>query len=261
MKTILEHYNLLIAMTILTSIAIFLKCICAILYQMLSKEVDQITNTKNKWLRSMITKFESCYQLKMPIQNTSSFIELYLERYRFAGLSLRTLENFDIFCAFILCGTALLSVMGGIYYSLPTNWILIQGITLIIFLFFLGMGEVLFQTRHKRLLLHLQLDNYFSNTLHPKYIQQYLHPEERKAYEQEYFLPEEPEKTKQETPAISIPEENNASVLSADMQELIDSLLEESKLTEEIQKKHQELTTAATNEKYRLVEEIMKEYM
>ena len=43
LKNILEHYNLLIAMTVLTSLAILLKCICAISYQMLSKEAEQMS--------------------------------------------------------------------------------------------------------------------------------------------------------------------------------------------------------------------------
>ena len=42
------------------------------------------------------------------------------------------------------------------------------------------------------------------------------------------------------------------------MQELIDSLLEESKINKELDKKKDKLKAAVTNEKYRLVEEIMK---
>lgn len=45
------------------------------------------------------------------------------------------------------------------------------------------------------------------------------------------------------------------------MQELIDSLLEESKINKELDKKKDKLKAAVTNEKYRLVEEIMKEYL
>ena len=45
------------------------------------------------------------------------------------------------------------------------------------------------------------------------------------------------------------------------MQELIDSLLEESKVTKELEQQKDKLMTAATTEKFRLVEEIMKEYL
>lgn len=266
MKTILEHYNLLIAMTILTSMTILLKCVCAITYQMLSKEVEQMNHTQNPWLKSMLTKFESCYKLKLPMQNPASFVKFHLERYRLAGISIKTLEGFDMFTGFITTGCALLTIMGGVYYNLPIDWIVIQSITLVLFLFFLGISELLFQTRRKRNYLQIQLENLFSNTLHPKFISQYIYPEQRHAYEQEYFSREEQEQ-KEALPHLATTEEPQEKKdtpihsVAPDMQELIDSLLEESKLTEELEQKKQELTTAAAQEKLHLVEEIMREYI
>lgn len=267
MKTILEHYHLLIAMTVLTSLAILLKCVCAISYQMLSKEIEQMNSTQNAWLKSMLTKFESCYQLKMPLQNPGSFVKLQMERYRLAGISLRTLEGFDLFTGCITTGCALLTIMGGIYYKLPINWIVIQSITLVLFIFFLGISELLFQTRRKRQLLQTKLVNYFANTLHPKFMNQYLYPEKLQAYRQEYFTEKNPAQEETPLPSLASTREvsgepgNSVHSVTPDMQELIDSLLEESKLTEELEKKKQELTSAAAKEKMNLVEEIMKEYI
>lgn len=252
-------------MTILTSLAILTKCVCAISYQMLSREAEQMNSTKNAWMKGMLTKFESCYQLKMPMQNPGSFVKLHLERYRLAGISLRTLEGFDLFTGCIITGCALLTIMGGIYYKLPTDWIVIQSITLVLFLFFLGISELLFQTRRKRHILQIKMEHYFANTLHSKLMNQYIYAKERQEYQQEYFLPEERES--EDFPTVANTEESKkesaASIRSVtpDMQELIDSLLEESKITEELEKKKQELTTAAAKEKLLLVEEIMKEYI
>jgi len=253
-------------MTILTSLAILMKCVCAISYQMLSREAEQMGSTKNPWLKGMLTKFESCYQLKMPMQDPSSFVKLHLERYRLAGISLRTLEGFDLFTGCITTGCALLTIMGGIYYHLPTDWIVIQSITLVLFLFFLGTSELLFQTRRKRHILQMKMENYFANSLHPKLMNQYIYTEEHRNYQQDYFLPEEEEKAEGFPAAASAeePREDSPASLHSvtpDMQELIDSLLEESKITEELEKKKQELTTAAAKEKMLLVEEIMKEYI
>lgn len=267
MKTILENYNLLIAMTILTSLAILMKCVCAISYQMLSRETEQIGSTKNAWLKNLVTKFESSYQLKMPMKNPGSFVKLHLERYRLAGISLRTLEGFDLFAGCITTGCALLTIMGGIYYKMPTDWIVIQSITLVLFLFFLGTSELLFQTRRKRRMLIMKMENYFANTLHPKLMNQYIYPEELQEYRDEYFLPDQDEEDEPEAfSAAASTEETLAEdpalhSVTPDMQELIDSLLEESKISEELEKKKQELTTAAAKEKMHLVEEIMKEYI
>ena len=275
MKNFLENYDLLFAMTILTAIAILIKCICAIVYQVLLRDAEQIGSTKNKWMRAMHTKFEACYKLRLPIHNPSCFVKHYMEQYHFMGFSLKTLENTDIFCGLIVAGGTLLGIMCGTYYELPSRWIFIHSMTLAFFLLFLVISEINFQVRHKRNFLHIRLVNYFENTLQGKLEKQYLHPEENKAYQNSYFekeedgtKTEEAKETEEEGDTddsfddITIEqEEAYASTISPDMQELIDSLLEESKINKELDKKKDKLKAAVTNEKYRLVEEIMKEYL
>lgn len=284
MKNLLENYDLLFAMTVLTAIAILFKCICAIMYQILLKDAEQITSTKNKWMRSMQTKFEACYKLRIPVHNPSSFVKNHMAQYHFLGFSMKSLENTDIFCGLLVSGATILCIMCGIYYELPAQWIFIHSMTLVFFLLFLAIGELIFQVRHKRKLLQLQLINYFENTLQGKLENQYLHPEENAAYQQSYFEEEtdnEADEKKEATQhskakntAASTKESSTSSkseipdfedaygpVISADMQELIDSLLEESKISRELDKKKDKLMTAATTEKFRLVEEIMKEYL
>ncbi len=294
MKEFLESYNLLLAMTALTAVAILAKCLCAIIYQMLLRDSEQIPSTKNKWIRAMYTRFESCYKLKIPIHNPACFVKSHMEQYRFLGLSMKTLESADMLCGLIVTAATMLSIMGGIYYELPVRWILIHSMTLVFFLLFLAAGEFLFQVRHKRELLHLQLLNYFENTLQAKLERQYLHPEEQKAYQNAYFekdmpyagsdhTPEDRKNSKKrhtvatepfedeeyaDTDPVSaldtdtyLPENSYTPAMSPDMQELIDSLLEESKITEELNQKQEKLQAAASSEKFRLIEEIIKEYL
>ena len=263
MKDFLENYNLLFAMTILIAFTIAFKCMCAIIYQVLLRDSEQVPSTKNKWIRAMYTKFEACYKLKIPIHNPGCFIENHMAQYHFLGISMKTLENTDIFCGLIVTASTLLSIMCGIYYEFPMRWTLIHSMTLVFFLLFLAASELLFQVRHKRSLLRLQLLNYFENTLQAKLENQYLHPEERRAYENAYFDQEEEPGKKaegQKEENIAAAAERLPSSVAPDMQELIDSLLEESKITEEINEQQEKLHAAATNEKYRLVEEIIKEY-
>ncbi|MDE7247184.1 MAG: hypothetical protein K2N43_04790 [Lachnospiraceae bacterium] len=272
MKNFLENYDLLFAMTILTAVAILIKCICAIVYQILLRDAEQIGSTKNKWMRTMHTKFEACYKLRVPIHNPSCFIKNYMEQYHVLGCSLKTLENTDVFCGLIVAGGTLLGIMCGTYYELPARWIFIHSMTLAFFLLFLAVSEIIFQVRHKRNFLHIRLLNYFENTLQGKLEKQYLHPEETKAYQNSYFDKEENDEkteeskdTKKDDDAIQDitieQEEAYASTISPDMQELIDSLLEESKINKELDRKKDKLKAAVANEKYRLVEEIIKEYL
>ncbi len=278
MKHLLEHYNLLFAMTILTAVAILLKCICAIVYQMLLRDSEHVTSTKNKWLRSMITKYEACYKLQMPIYDTDTFIRTYLEQYRLFGLSMNTLEKSDYFCGLTVSGCTLFGIMFGIYYGLPDRWILIHSMTLVLFLIFLPMSELIFQVRYKKKMLRLQLLNHFENNLRSRLEGQYLYPEKRAAYQQEYFQTEDkqlqPEKEKAEDKQMlpdngQQPEaaathhqtKEEPQQLEPDMQELLDSLLAENKITKELKETEEKLSAAATREKYQLVEEIIREYL
>ncbi|MDD7403223.1 MAG: hypothetical protein SO170_02555 [Butyribacter sp.] len=275
MKHLLEHYYLLFAMTIVTAAAILLKCICAIVYQLILRESEQMAGTKNKWLRSICTKFEACYQLKMPVYDINTFVRTYLEQYRFLGVSIKSLENSDYLCALVLTGCTLLSIIYGIFYELPAKWIAIHSLTFALFFIFLAFGELLFQVRYKKKMVQLQLVNYFENHLRARLENEYLHPEERAAYQQEYFEKAETnalskenawakatsnEKTAKKNGKTKTAEKRETP-LSADMQELIDSLLEEDSITEELEKTQEKLTAAATSEKYQLVEDIIREYL
>jgi len=262
-KQFLENYHLLFTMTILTAFTIAFKCFCAIVYQMLLRDSEQVPVTKNKWIRAMYTKFEACYKLKIPIHNPDCFVENHMAQYHILGISMNTLENTDIFCGLVVTSATLLSLMCGIYYEFPLRWTLIHSMTLVCFLLFLAAAELMFQVRHKKNLLHLQLLNYFENTLQAKLENQYLHPEERKAYENAYFDSEEETDQKekeQKEPVMAASAKHSGNPITPDMQELIDSLLEESKIDSDINEQQEKLHAAATNEKYRLVEEIIKEY-
>lgn len=259
-------------MTVLTAAAILLKCICAIFYQVLLRDAEQIATTKNRQLRAMTTKFEACYKLRLPIYHPEHFVSGYLEQFRLMGINLRSLENTDLFCGVLLGEATMLTIIGGIYYELPSNWVTIHCLTLILFLLLLCTSEFLFQVHRRRKQLQLLLVNYFENSLQARMENQYLHPEERRAYEQEYFISEEEAAKKEKSSAPSsedsLPEyisrqrtaSAGESVISEDMQELIDSLLQEDKLSREISRRQEQLKTAATSEKAKLVDEVIREY-
>lgn len=266
LKSILEHHDLLIAMMFMTSATILLKCLCAIKYQILIKEVEQISSSKNHILRSMIMKYESSFKLKMPVKNTESFIKVYQENFRLFGIPLNNLENFDLFCGFFVFCMGLINIMGGIYYQLPSTWILIQLMTFSVFLIFLILSEFVFQPRKKGRMLILQLTHYFDNTLYTRFFQKYIHPVEHAAYLREYF---EPLTKKNESYASEKPAATLEPSLAEDMKELALSLMTEKEAEKLLEEKRKQLEYASTEEdeefsvpeKYRLLEEIIKEYL
>lgn len=268
MKEILEHHNLLIAMMVLTSAAILLKCMCAIKYQIFIKEAEQISSSKNHIIRSMVMKYESCFKLKLPVKNTESFINVYLENFRLLGIPLKSLENFDLLCGFFVFCIGLVNIMGGIYYHLPTTWILIQIMTFSIFLTFLILSEFVFQTRKKGKLLTLHLTHYFDNTLYTRFLQKYIFSNEHTAYLKEYF---EPIQQTQDEYTAKKPAATLEPSLATDMKELALSLMKESEVKALEKEKQKQLAYASSEEskklpkddaiaQYQLLEEIMKEY-
>lgn len=275
MKSILEHHNLLFTMMALTSAAILLKCLCAIKYQILIKEVEQISSSKNHILRSMIMKYESCFKLNLPVKNTESFIKVHQEDFRLLGIPLKTLENADLLCGFFVICTGLVNIMGGIYYRLPFSWILIQIMTFSIFLIFLILSEFVFQSRKKGRQLTLHLLHYFDNTLYTRFLQKYIHPAEHAAYLREYF---EPVSKTQEPYTREKPAATLEPPLAADMKELTLSLMSKEDAERFEEEKRNQLTYASKGatdafyelpeeyefsglEKYHLLEEVIKEFL
>lgn len=58
------------------------------LYRRLIKETDNMTLTKNRYLRDLKQKTENTYRLNQGINNTQAYLDKQLFGYRFAGLSL-----------------------------------------------------------------------------------------------------------------------------------------------------------------------------
>lgn len=63
------------------------------LYKRLMKETDNMTLTKNRFLRDLKQKAENTYRLNQGIKNTQAYLDKQLYGYRFAGVSLSGWAN------------------------------------------------------------------------------------------------------------------------------------------------------------------------
>ena len=64
------------------------------LYKRLIKETDNMTLTKNRFMRELKQKTENTYRLNQGIHNTQAYLEKQLYGYRFIGLSLNGWTSF-----------------------------------------------------------------------------------------------------------------------------------------------------------------------
>lgn len=97
------------------------------LYKRLLKETDNMTLTKNRYLRDLKQKTENAYRLNQGIRNSRVYLEKQLSTYRFLGITLSGWANFGgqmtVWC-FLLGGAA---AFGAYWYRCDSYYIVLYG--------------------------------------------------------------------------------------------------------------------------------------
>ncbi len=97
------------------------------LYKRLMKETDNMTLTKNRYLRDLKQKTENVYRLNQGIRNSRVYLEKQLSTYRFLGLTLSGWASFGgqmtVWC-FLLGGAA---AFGAYWYRCDSYYIVLYG--------------------------------------------------------------------------------------------------------------------------------------
>lgn len=151
------------------------------------KASDSMSNTKKRWMKQMKLKFETCYQLKIGVNNVDVFVDKYVNRRKFCGILLSTWERISgqTVSACLLTGS-IAGVLGILY---DCGW------KQTLFTFFTGLWTSLIviivdnivNIKDHRTLLHLNLNDYFENYLKVRLEREHFYPEQLARYNQEYF--------------------------------------------------------------------------
>ena len=78
----------------LCGLGLLIRLIVNLVYKHLVKESDNLGETKNKMLKHIKMKFETCFRLKIGVHNVDTFVDKNVLKYRFCGLLLSTWDNF-----------------------------------------------------------------------------------------------------------------------------------------------------------------------
>jgi hypothetical protein len=162
----------------LGGLGVLLKILLHIQYIRLVKASDNMGTSKNKLTQTMKLKFESCYKLKIGVNNVDIFVDKYVYHHKFGGLFLSTWENIggQVLVLCLLTGS-ISSILGLIYecgkqqiLSTFSVGILISG--LLIFL------EGMINIHGKRELIRINMKDYLENLYkvrleHPEIFEQY----------------------------------------------------------------------------------------
>lgn len=256
MKEILENYEVLFFLAGIVCVSLLMKFISFGLYGKLLKESNQMGATKNKWMKSMMAKFEAYYKLRISVHNVANFVDRYLYHYRFLGLSLQSWENAGHYASLIMAGFWILSCLAGGYYGMSTKWFLTMAFVFVALLIIQGFSELILNTRKSRKLFRIQLIDYMENTMRARLENEYFHQKENEEYQREYF----DEKEEEETQMVKVKPEGRSNHQEM-LKELMNSLLEEMELDRDIARKQRLLFKGDDSQRAQLFDEILKEYI
>lgn len=89
----LEHKLLSSAFIIFLLLSIICQIMIGVIYRQMIKETDNMSATNNKFLKQCKLKFVNCYHLNEGVANISVFVDKFLAKVSFMGISLTGLQH------------------------------------------------------------------------------------------------------------------------------------------------------------------------
>lgn len=197
------------------------------IYKSLIRSAGQMGKSEHPLMKMLVRKFETCYQLKMGVENVEIFVDKYLNSYKVAGFHLNTWEAMSDMVFGITLITSLLcnlyiAVMGG--SRLVMTEFLFTGIAVCGVII---LEDIILNLRFCRRQLMVEIRDYLENICKPRLENQTFRKEEMEEYHHEYF------------------EEERAQ---------LDELLAE-------RQEEPQINLQFTKEEEAVIEEVLKEYM
>lgn len=163
----LRNYDGVLLMLGAGGITILIKSIVACIYTGLLHQAQQISTTKNKWMRNMICKYETTYKMNLKINDPKSLVLMQMKDVKYAGISLYNLKNTGIY-GFAVTGIIYAVYMiGGFYEKFNKEWYIKMSVVMLTVTFAIWVSELFLQLGQKDKLLTAELYDYLENTLEP----------------------------------------------------------------------------------------------
>ena len=171
-----------------------IRFILNLVYRHLVKESDNLGITKNKSLKHIRMKFETCYKLKIGVNNVDIFVDKNVSRYRFGGILLSTWENISgqvLLAVFLIIPVS--TVFGVVFEIIQEQNLftgamgVLAGAVLILVDRMMNLGTV-------KQVIRLNLMDYLENFCKVRLEQETFYPEVLEQYRRDYFQASEANK-------------------------------------------------------------------
>ncbi len=164
----LKNYDGVLLMLGAGGVTILIKCIVACIYTRLLHQVQQISTTKNKWMRNMICKYETTYKMNLKINDAKSLVFMQMNSVKYAGISLYNLKNMGIYGFAVTCIIYAVYMICGFYEKYNREWYIKMSVVMLTVTFAIWLSELFLQLNQKDRLLAAELYDYLENTLQPR---------------------------------------------------------------------------------------------
>lgn len=161
----------------LCGLGLLLRFIVASVYKYLVKESNNPGEAKNKMLVHMKMKFETCYKLKIGVNNVDTFVDKNILNYRFCGILLSTWDNYSGQVLFLSLLLVPVSTVFGVVYDCGQDQVLLTGAVGILTSAVLILVDKSINLAGKRKLLRINLLDYLENFCKVRLEQEAFHPE------------------------------------------------------------------------------------
>lgn len=219
-------------------LGVLIRFILSMKYRHLIRASKRMGTSKNKLMRVLRLKFETCYKLKIGVNNVDTFVDKYVYRHRFCGLYLYTWETISgEFIVVSVLSASVFSVLGLIYkcgqndilYTFASG--ILSAIVLIGYDFFINL-------RMKRKVLKVNIKDYLENFLKSRLENVEFNSELLEQYRKEYFdLPNTKMKKKnKKTKKVKEPKEELPLVAQVESAVTEDAPVKEELVKEELVK-------------------------
>lgn len=183
----LYYDNLIIyGLAVLCVLGFLNRLILNVVYIYLIKESDKLASSKNKLLKHMKIKFETCYKLNIGVNNVDTFVDKSLTKYKFCGVLLSTWENFSgqvLYLSFLIVP---ISAIFGVVFEISQQQILYTGAVGILVGSILILVDKSINLSVKKQTVRLNILDYLENLCKVRLEHELSRPEKLEQFRQEY---------------------------------------------------------------------------
>ncbi len=179
---------------VLCGIGLIIRLMVNAVYKHLVKESDNLGETKNKMLKHIKLKFETCFKLKIGVNNVDTFVDKNVLRYRFCGVLLSTWDNLGGQVLFLNLLIVPVCAIFGVAENCGQDQILFMGAVGMLSSAVLILVDKSINLTGKRRMLRLNLLDYLENFCKVRLEQEVYQPEVFEQYRRDFLQASEANK-------------------------------------------------------------------